>query len=54
MDGINPNLNKAPEWYAARKKGITASSVSSTLMQSEDACRLWMETFNQQHFKDQS
>jgi putative phage-type endonuclease len=36
---------RTPEWYEARKKGITASSVSSTLMQSEDACRLWIDTY---------
>jgi hypothetical protein len=39
---------RTPEWYEARKKGITASSVAATLMQNEDSCRLWIDTYRHQ------
>jgi hypothetical protein len=39
---------RTPEWYEARKRCISASSIASALMQTEEACRYYIEHFNLQ------
>ena len=44
----SPHEQRSPGWYVDRGKCITASSIASALMKTEEACRYYIEHFNLQ------